>query len=141
MPFLEDEQSLPYPIEKVFDVAMDVERYPEILSYVKSVRILSRRNGRMEVAVALGLSFIRFTYHCVIDYQLCKQIDVVSNERLFKKFVSRCVFVKDGEGQTTIRYQLDAVFANPLLEALAKVAMPYQAKATMRAFQAYLLRG
>jgi len=138
MPTLKERINLSYPVGKVFDVALDIKHYPRILPYIKSVRILEKSEGHITAAIALGLSFINFTYRCEITYKQNEFITVTSKERLFKKFSARCIFEKTGHNETMITYELDARFASPVFEMLAKVIMPYQAKATLRTFKRYL---
>jgi ribosome-associated toxin RatA of RatAB toxin-antitoxin module len=140
MPHLKDQKTLPYPVGKVFDTALDLEQYPRILPYIKSVRILSKSQDRMVGSLTLGLSFIAFTYRCDIRYKKNELIEVTSDEPLFRKFASRCTFEKADEGRTIIIYELDAQFVNPILEFLAGAAMPYQARTTLHAFERYLSR-
>lgn len=92
MPRLKDEKTLPYPIDKVFDVAIGIEHYPAILPYIKSVRILSQTHDHIRASLSLGLSMVSFAYECEIEYKRNESISVTSTERLFKKFSSHCYF-------------------------------------------------
>jgi ribosome-associated toxin RatA of RatAB toxin-antitoxin module len=138
MPYLRDQKKLRYPVDKVFDTALDLEKYPRILPYVKFVSIMYKSEDRMTGLLTMGLSFIAFTYRCDIHYKKNQLIEVASNEPLFRRFASRCTFEKANENHTIITYELDAQFVNPILEFLAAAAMPYQARATLRAFERYL---
>src|SRR5262245_36844193 len=106
MPHLKDRKTLPHPVGKAFEAALDLERYPRILPYIKSVRILSKSEDWMAGSLTLGLSFIAFTYRCEILYKKNKLIEVTSDEPLFRKFVSRCTFESADERRTIITYEL-----------------------------------
>jgi ribosome-associated toxin RatA of RatAB toxin-antitoxin module len=138
MPRLKDEKTLPYPITKVFDVAMGVEHYPAILPYVKSVRILSQAHDHIRASLSLGLSMISFAYECEITYKRNESISVTSTERLFKKFASHCDFYSVENDKTRLVYALDCEFVNPIIEILAGAVMPHQTRATIAAFENYL---
>lgn len=138
MPHLKEQKTLLYPVGKVFDAALDLKQYPRILPYIKSVGILSKSEDRMSVSLTLGLSFIAFNYRCDIFYKKNKLIEVSSRDLLFKTFASRCLFERVDDHSTIIAYELDAKFANPILEFLASTVMSYQANATLCAFERYL---
>lgn len=140
MPHLKDSHSLSFPVEKVFAVALDIKHYPGILSYVRSVRVLSDDGACVKGSITLGLSFIHFTYDCEIVYKKNDFIRVTSDQAVFKKFASKCIFQHAGDGRTIITYELDALFSNPMLELLAAAVLPHQAKATLRAFERYLAK-
>jgi len=140
MPRIEGQRIFSCPVEKLFSVALAIERYPDILPYVKSVRILSREEGRIAASLTLGLSFMTLTYGCEIHYKPNMLIEVRSRDPGFTRFGSRCLFEQLAE-RTRISYALDARFAQPVLELLARAVMPYQADATLRAFERYLNAG
>jgi len=50
------------PIDRVFQVAADVERWPHILSHYRWVRVLERRNGGGTVEMAAWRPFGVFRY-------------------------------------------------------------------------------
>jgi uncharacterized membrane protein len=50
------------PIDRVFQVAADVERWPQILSHYRWVRFLERRNGGGTVEMAASRPFGVFRY-------------------------------------------------------------------------------
>ncbi len=137
MPRLKNKKELPYPVEKVFDVAMDIEDYPKILPYIRSVKILTKDKDRITASLTLGLSFLKFTYQCDIHYKNDTFIAVTSKEPLFNKFESKCFF-KEADNKTVIEYELDAQFNNPIFEFMAGMIMPYQTSATLNAFERYL---
>jgi ribosome-associated toxin RatA of RatAB toxin-antitoxin module len=139
MPYLEDQKILPYALHKVFAVALDLERYPEILSYVKAVKILSQDKRQIVVSLILGLSFIRFKHDCIITFEKNKKIYVKATSSVFEAFHSSCFFENEGDA-TKIDYKLDAQFKNPLFEWLAAAILPYHAEKTLGAFKRYLDR-
>jgi coenzyme Q-binding protein COQ10 len=61
MPQAETEILIEAPLEHVFDVIADYERYPEFLPEMKSVRVESRRDGicvaRFDVEIVMRISY------------------------------------------------------------------------------------
>jgi ribosome-associated toxin RatA of RatAB toxin-antitoxin module len=140
MPRLRGERILSHPLENVFAIALDLYRLPQILPYVKKVRVVSRSENRMTADLTIGLSFVAFTYRCNISYERDKLLEVFSDDKLFRRFRSACAFERTGRAETRISYQFDAEFANPLLEIAAAGLLPFHANATLRAFERYLHR-
>jgi len=140
MPHLKNSKLLGYPVDKVFAVALDLERYPEILPYVKAVKITSRNKARIATDLTLGFSFVSFVHRCVIDYRKNKSLYVQASSSVFETFHSRCSFEAAGSGKTRIVYELDAKFKNRILEWLATALLPLHAEMTLAAFTRYLDR-
>src|SRR5262245_43010582 len=61
MPIAEHEVVIDAPIERVFSIITDYERYPEFLPEMKEVRVLSRHDGVAVVRFELEL-IIRVSY-------------------------------------------------------------------------------
>ena len=57
-----DRVAIGAPVDRVFDAASDVERWPEILSHYRWVRFLERRNGGGTVEMAAWRPFGVFRY-------------------------------------------------------------------------------
>ena len=57
-----DEVVIRAPVERVLNVAADVERWPEILAHYRWVRFLERRNGGGTVEMAAWRPFGLFRY-------------------------------------------------------------------------------
>ena len=138
MPSIKNEKTTPYQISRVFETALDLERYPEFLSYIKSVKIIEKDAGYIKAEIALGLSMISFAYQCEFRFKKNKFIKVTSNEPMFKTFIARCMLNETADGKTRISYELDSQFINPLIELTASMLLPFQANATMRAFERQL---
>lgn len=139
MPRIAGERTLPHPVDTVFDVAMDLERYPSILPYIKSVDVVTRSDRSVGAFITLGLSMLTFSYRCDIAYERNELIAVTSAEPIFTHFAARCRFGAAGE-RTTIGYELDCTFRSPVIEALAGLLLPHGTRLTIRAFEDDLRR-
>jgi ribosome-associated toxin RatA of RatAB toxin-antitoxin module len=138
MPQLNDRMLLAHPLEKVFDVAIDIQKYPDILPYIHAVEILSRETGRIEAKITLGVKHVNFSYVCEVSHEQNALVTVRSVSPVFKLFTARCAFERAGENQTMIVYEMDARFHNKILDAAARALLPRQSKVTLRAFSDYL---
>lgn len=138
MPQLNDRMQLAHPIEKVFDVAIDIKKYPDILPYIHAVEIISQEEGRIVAKITLGIKAVNFSYICEVVYQRNVLVTVTSPSPVFKLFKAKCAFERTGDDETMIIYEMDARFHNKLLDVASRALLPHQSKVTMRAFSDYL---
>lgn len=82
----EVERLLPYAPEKLFDLAADVERYPEFLRWWISARIRKREGNIYYTDQTLGLGPVRMRFGSKTVLHRPEQIDVTSNESPFRRF-------------------------------------------------------
>ena len=77
---------LPYTAEQLFDLAADVERYPEYLRWWISVRIRKREANVYYTDQVLGLGPMRVSFGSRTVLQPPTRIEVTSNEFPFRQF-------------------------------------------------------
>ena len=80
------ERLLPYTAEQLFDLAADVERYPEYLRWWIAARIRKREANVYYTDQVLGLGPIRLNFGSRTVLQPPTRIDVTSNEFPFQLF-------------------------------------------------------
>ena len=80
------ERLLPYTAEQLFDLAADVERYPEYLPWWIAARIRKREANVYYTHQVLGLGPIRVSFGSKTVLQPPTQIDVTSKESPFQQF-------------------------------------------------------
>jgi coenzyme Q-binding protein COQ10 len=117
---------LPYTPELLFDVAADVERYPEFLASWTKVRITRREADRYrtEQSIALGPLRARFGSETVLRRP--QRIDVTSTEAPFRSFHLRWTFQPHPNGGTRaglaarldVHSRLIELIVEPLLGAI-----------------------
>ena len=80
MPTHSEKRILPFRPDQIFDLVMDVEKYPEFLPWCVATRILQRAPTTMTAEVAIGFKGIQesFTSHVTHDREALK-IDVTSH--------------------------------------------------------------
>lgn len=100
------ERDLPYPCDSLFEIAADVERYPEFLPGWKAVRTKpdAEADYATEQMLAFGPVRERFTSKTYLDRP--SRIRVVSHSRTFKHFQVNWRF--DGLDDAKCRVHLDA---------------------------------
>jgi coenzyme Q-binding protein COQ10 len=77
---------LPFSCEQVFDLAADIERYPEFLRGWISARIQKRESNICYVAQVVGLGPIRLQFTSKAVLYRPERIEVTSAEAPFRRF-------------------------------------------------------
>ncbi len=128
------ERCLPFDAERLFDVAADIEHYPEFVPGWVAVRVQARRPGycRVENTVALGPLQLRFTAEAHMDRP--RRIDVASDQPPFERFMLSWVF-EPLAGGCRVRLRADLDLNSGLLKPLIEQAVRSVASDVIRAFE------
>ena len=78
--------TLPFGCEPVFDLAADIERYPEFLKWWISARIQKRESNICYVEQVMGLGPLRLQFASTAALHRPERIDVTSTDSLFRHF-------------------------------------------------------
>lgn len=129
------ERVLPYSRELLFDVAADVERYPEFLPSWTTARITRRDADRYwtEQSIALGPVCARFGSETIA----CRpeRIDVTSTEAPFRSFHLSWTFEPDPHGGTRASLAAKLDLHSRLLERIAEPLLRGIIADTIAAFE------
>ena len=79
-------RTLPFSCEQVFDLAADIERYPEFLKWWISARIQKRESNICYVEQVVGLGPIRLQFASKAVLDRPERIDVTSTDSPFRHF-------------------------------------------------------
>jgi len=97
MPAHATRRTLPWSCEQLFDLAADVERYPEFIPGWQDVRVLERSDNRLTVEQCLGLGPLQ---HCFTSEALLerpRRVVVNSHHSPFRKLQIEWRFSPDNE--------------------------------------------
>ena len=86
------ERWLPYRPEQLFDLAADVERYPEFLRWWLAARVRDREASAYRTDQVLGLGPIRVRFASKTVLHRPQRIDVTSDEWPFRQFGLSWIF-------------------------------------------------
>lgn len=119
------------PPELVYDVVAAVERYPEFLSDVRSVR---RQGDLVEMTVQAGPVELTFTNRAAFDRPRAIELDLVKGP--FKAMRARWSF-EPSAGGTLVRYHasFDLALKVPGAGRVVGAAMAANAERTVEAFR------
>jgi ribosome-associated toxin RatA of RatAB toxin-antitoxin module len=121
------------PIDCVYEVVADVERYPEFLGDVATVE---RRDDQVAMTLRLGLFSARLVTRATFTPNEAIDLELVDGP--FRRFTARWTFAAADEGTTDVGYRAD--YELPLLGSLlggsTRPLFEMQARRQIAAFEA-----
>lgn len=111
------ERLLPYRAEQMFDLAADVERYPEFLPLWIYVRIRKREPGAHQTEQAVGLGPLRLRFESRALLLRPERIDVISEDPHFSEFRLSWIFEPRPGGRCLVRLAAAIELRSPLQRA------------------------
>ena len=114
------ERWLPYSAEQLFDLAADIERYPQFLRWWKraSVRECNGERCRVDNAVALGPISMQFRTQASLLRP--RRIEVTSDDAPFRRFRLSWEFQPQVEGGCRVILDVELELRSLLLQGLVE---------------------
>jgi coenzyme Q-binding protein COQ10 len=117
------ERVLPYGPEQLFDLAADVERYPEFLRWWITARVGQRQANTYYTDQTLGLGPLRVRFGSRTVLQWPKWIEVTSNEPPFRRLRLGWSFEPQPGPACRVSLVAEFDFRSPLLERIVRRAL------------------
>lgn len=134
------ERLLPYRPEQLFDLAADVERYPEFLPLWIAARIRKREPGVDQTVYytdqAVGFGPVRLRFESRTVLRRPERIDVASDDPRFRGFSLSWTFEPQPGGKCRVRLAAAVEFRSRLLQRAADRAVAAVAGEIIAAFEA-----
>lgn len=129
------ERALPYSAEQLFDLAADIERYPQFLPWWKAAIVRERTDTccRVDNTVAMGPLELRF--HALAILCRPERIDVSAEEALFRHFNLRWQFHPEPEGMCQVGLSVQFELRARILQALLTGMLPGLIAGVLAAFE------
>lgn len=131
---------LPYTPDQLFALVGDVERYPEFVPWITSMRTWNRREStegvdHVDAEAGVGFSFLkeRFATRVRRDARE-RQIDVNLLSGPFRRLTNRWRFLPDEAG-ARIEFDIDFQFKSRLLEGLLSANFHHAVERLMSCFE------
>ena len=135
MPTHAEKRTLPYTCEQLFDLVVDVERYPEFLPWCLAARV-RRREGNMLLAdLVIGFKMVRenFTSRVLMDRP--DRVDVTYTDGPFRYFNNHWIFRNVGQGSCEIDFYVDFEFRSKVLQKLIEILFGQAVRRMVGAFE------
>ncbi len=126
---------LPFGCEQVFDIAADVERYPEFLPWWISAQVLRRTANGCEVHQVVGAGPVRVEFDSKAVFDRPRRIDVTSADPLFRRYELTWLVTPRPAG-CSIGIAVDFELRSRLLQRVLGGLLPGAADGIVRAFDA-----
>jgi coenzyme Q-binding protein COQ10 len=127
---------LPFSCEQVFDLAADIERYPEYLPGWISARILKREADVLYVEQVLGVgpARVRFASRAVLHRP--ERIEVTSSEPPFRHYSLTWLLAPRPAVSCSLSVMVDLELESNLLQHLVSRVLPASIEGVIAAFEA-----
>ena len=117
---------LPYTPAQIFELVGDVERYPDFVPWLKSLKVSNRRPGGegitlLDAEADVGFSVIHERFSTLVKLDapaLAIDVDLISGP--FRKLENRWRFAPHGAG-TQVDFRIDFEFKSRLLQGVLSV--------------------
>jgi coenzyme Q-binding protein COQ10 len=132
---------LPYAPDQLFRLVGDVDRYPEFVPWITSMRTWNARQlsegvDSVDAEAGVGFAFLRERFATRVRRDADRrQIDVSLLSGPFRKLENRWRFAETGHGTTRIDFQIDFVFKSRLLEGLLQANFGHAVEKLINCFE------
>ena len=130
------ERQLPYSREQLFDLAADVERYPEFLRWWITARVRKREGEVYYTDQVLGLGPIRVRFGSKTELRRPERIDVTSEESPFRQFKLSWIFESLPGVRCRVILVAELELHSYLLQQLVERVLPAAIADIVAAFEA-----
>tara|TARA_R110002124_G_scaffold15942_7_gene68438 strand:- start:420 stop:887 length:468 start_codon:yes stop_codon:yes gene_type:complete len=131
---------VPYAQQRIFDAMMDIEKYPDVLRFIKSLKITDRTEDSLTARVAVGIGPLSFSYTCLITALPHSVIEVTAVKGPFKNLYAKWDFKPVSENETEVTCFLDAEFQSRMMEMAGGQIFAHQFQNAVAVFERYLKR-
>lgn len=122
--------------EPLFDLAADVERYPEFLRWWAAARIRKREANVYYTDQIIGLGPVRVRFGSTAVLHRPERIDVTSDEPPFRRFSLSWLFEPQPGAGCRVTFIIEMELRSRMLERLVNQVLPVTVADVIAAFEA-----
>ena len=137
MPSHSESRIVPYSAEQLFDLVMDIQKYPEFLPWCLGARINSTSKNKVEADVIVGYKMFREKFTSRVRFIRPKEIEVEYLQGPMRHLHNKWAFKDLGENQCRIDFYVDFSLKTKLFESFID---QFFHKALMKMINAFELR-
>jgi coenzyme Q-binding protein COQ10 len=135
MPTHAEKKTLPYTPEQMFDLVVDVERYPEFLPWCLSCDIIKQTDDEIFANLVIGYKVFREWFKCRVQHQRPYSIRVEYINGPLKYLSNTWDFTIAPNDGCVIDFYVDFEFKNPIFQKLMGVFFNEIVKRMVKAFE------
>lgn len=121
MPTHAEKRSLPYTPEQMYNLVLDVERYPEFLPWCQQCKIISQKNNVMLANLVVGYKVFREWFTSRVTFEKPNSIRVEYINGPLRYLSNTWGFSETPEGGCLVDFYVDFEFKNPIFQKLMGV--------------------
>jgi coenzyme Q-binding protein COQ10 len=125
-----------YSPEQLFDLAADVERYPEFLPGWIAARVRKHEGDVYYTDQIVGFAMVRQRFDSKTVLRRPERIDVTSTDRAFSRFHLMWIFEPLPDNRCQVALAVDLELRSPLVQDLFHRAIGRTLRSVMSAFEA-----
>lgn len=118
MPSHQEKRILPYSDEQLFDLVMDIEKYPEFLPWCLGARINSRGKNEVNADVIVGYKMFRERFSSRVHFIRPNAIEVEYLKGPMRHLQNKWVFTNMRAGQCEVDFYVDFSLESKIFEKL-----------------------
>lgn len=111
-----EKRVLPHTATQMFDLVVDIEKYPEFLPWCTGARILERKDNTITAEVGIGYKLIRETFVSIVTYQSPNRVNVKYERGPFRHLNNHWVFKDLPNNSCEVDFYIDFAFKNTLFQ-------------------------
>jgi coenzyme Q-binding protein COQ10 len=138
MPSHSESRIVPYSSEQLFDLVLDIEKYPEFLPWCLGARINERSKSDLDADVLVGYKMFREKFSSRVHFTRSKEIEVEYLKGPMRHLHNKWVFMDMKSNQCKVDFYVDFTLKSKLFEsfvdqffqkALVKMINAFEARA------------
>ncbi len=131
-----EKRHLPYTPEQMFDLVVDVQKYPEFLPWCISSKITKKESGTFWADVVIGYKIYqeKFTSKVVTKRPDSVHVEYLSGP--MKQLSNHWKFIREKDGSCIIDFHVEFEFRNIIFEKLMGVFFHELVRRMVGAFEA-----
>ena len=135
MPKHKETRRLPYSPQQMFELVIDVPRYPEFLPWVSAIRVRSNSETEMVADMIVGFKGLRETFTSRVVKERARHVHVDYVDGPLRHLSNDWRFRDDGAGGVLIDFEVDFAFKNRMFEMLAGQVFDRALRKMINAFE------
>ncbi len=136
MPTHAEKRVLPYTREQLFDLVIEVDKYPEFLPWCLGCRVRKREEDLVVADMIIGFKVFRESFTSKVSHKRPERIDVTYTDGPFKYLNNHWIFNDLGDGSTEIDFYVDFEFRSRILQAAIGAVFTEAVRRMIAAFEA-----
>jgi coenzyme Q-binding protein COQ10 len=118
MPSHQENRTLPYTAEQLFDLVLDIEKYPEFLPWCIGARINEKNKGDLNAEVIVGYKMFRERFSSRVIFTKNKKIEVEYLKGPMRHLHNKWEFKELDHHQCEVRFYVDFSLQSKLFESI-----------------------